>query len=193
VRQFASTTTIPGCPEPVKAIFAADDDLADLERTGLILAQKYLLEAAPEIQPAAVEQAVTGEIGAVAVRGYVDLIDVNGCIVDLKTGSKKPSAMRASQKLQLTIYTLITPGASGQCRIDSVVKTKTPQLVQQKYTVSKADVRYAETMLASVQVAARAGIYTPHRESMFCNRSKCAYWRACEEEFGGEVAGGKEE
>jgi CRISPR/Cas system-associated exonuclease Cas4 (RecB family) len=120
-------------------------------------------------------------------------LDVNGCVVNLKTSSKKPSAPRASQKLQLTIYTLITPGASGQYRIDSVVKTKTPQLVQQKYTVSKADVRYAETMLASVQAAARAGVYTPHRESMFCNRSKCAYRRACGEEFGGEVAGGKEE
>ena len=176
-----------------KATLAADDDVAELERTGLILAQKYLLEAAPEIQPAAVELAVTGEIGGVAVRGYVDLLDVNGCIVDLKTASKKPSAMRASQKLQLTIYTLITPGASGQCRIDTTVKTKTQRLVQHKYTVTKADVRYAETMLSSVQAAARAGVYTPHRESMFCNRSKCAYWRACEEEFGGEVPGAKEE
>jgi hypothetical protein len=49
-------------------------------------------------------------------------------------------------------------------------------------------------LLAVVRVeaaAARAGIYTPHRESMFCNRGKCAYWRACEEEFGGEVAGRK--
>ena len=75
----------------------------------------------------------------------------------------------------MTIYTLITPGASGQRRIDTTVKTKTPQLLQQKYTVSKADVRYAETMLTSVQTAARAGVYIPHRESMFCNRSKCAY------------------
>jgi hypothetical protein len=74
-----------------------------------------------------------------------------------------------------------------------LIKTKTPQYVQQKYTVSNADVRYAETMLASVQAAARAGVYTPHRESMFCSRGKCAYWCACEEEFGGEVAGGKEE
>jgi hypothetical protein len=78
-----------------KATFAADDDVAELERTGLILAQKYLLEAAPEIQPAAVELAVAGEIGSVAVRGYVDLLDVNGCIIDLKTASKKPSALRA--------------------------------------------------------------------------------------------------
>jgi hypothetical protein len=62
----------------------------------------------------------------------VDLLDVNGCIVDLKTSSKKQNVPRASQKLQLTIYTLITPGASGQCRIDTTVKTKTPQLVQQR-------------------------------------------------------------
>jgi hypothetical protein len=166
VRQFASTTTIPGCPEPVKAIFAADDDLADLERTGLILAQKYLLEAPPEIQPAAVELAVTGEVGGVAVRGYVDLLDVNGCVLDLRTASKKPSGLRASQKLQLTTYTLITPRASGQCRIDSLIKTKTPQCVQQKYPVSKADVRFAETMLASVQAAAGVQFYSARRAAI---------------------------
>jgi hypothetical protein len=92
-----------------------------------------LLEAAPEIQPAAaVELAVIGEIGGVAVRGYVDLVDVNGCIVDLKTSAKKPSTPRASQKLQLTIHTLIAPGASGQWHIDTAVKTKTPQLIQQR-------------------------------------------------------------
>ena len=42
--------------------------------------------------------------------GYIDLIeqDRNGriIIVDLKTASKKPSAMQANQNLQLTAYSL---------------------------------------------------------------------------------------
>ncbi len=50
----------------------------------MILAQKYLVEAP-----------VAGQSGGVAVRNYVDPMDVNGCIVDLKTASKKPSAPRA--------------------------------------------------------------------------------------------------
>ncbi len=77
--------------EAEKAHFEEDDDRAELERTGAVLVQKYLVEAAPEIIPIAVEHPVSGEIGGVNVRGYVDLLDSNGCIIDLKTSSKKPS------------------------------------------------------------------------------------------------------
>jgi hypothetical protein len=40
--------------------------------------RKYLDEAAPEIRPAALEQSILGEIGGVPVRGYIDLVDVDG-------------------------------------------------------------------------------------------------------------------
>ncbi len=73
--------------------FAKDDDLAELKRTGAVLARKYLEEAAPEIRPAMLEQSILGEIGGVPVRGYIDLVDVDGRIIDLKTSGKKPSGI----------------------------------------------------------------------------------------------------
>jgi hypothetical protein len=62
-------------------LFAKDDDIAELQRTGAVLARKYLEEAAPEI-PATLEQSILGEIGGVPVRGYIDVVDVDERIIE---------------------------------------------------------------------------------------------------------------
>lgn len=170
-----------------QAVFAADDDPAELERVGAVLAQKFLLEAAPEIQPAAVELPVSGIIGGVPVRGYVDLLDTDGRIVEFKTAAKKPSPVDASHALQLAVYRQITPGASGHARLYTIAKTKVPAIYQQKYEVSAADIRHAEIMLPLVQAGMRSGLYCPNRQYMYCSRSGCSFWRECEQEFGGTV------
>ena len=83
---------------------------------------------------------------------------------------------------------MITPGASGLCRLDTVTKTKTVQVVQQSYQVGADDRRFAETLYPMVQESIRDGIYPPHRSSPMCSRRYCGYWRDCEREFGGRVA-----
>ncbi|HWQ52163.1 MAG TPA: PD-(D/E)XK nuclease family protein [Bryobacteraceae bacterium] len=69
------------------AHFREDENPVELRRTGERLVAKYIAEAAPQIQPAAVEFEVEGKIGGVAVRGRVDLLDVEGTPVDLKTAA----------------------------------------------------------------------------------------------------------
>jgi hypothetical protein len=58
-----------------------------------VLLRKYLEEAAPDIRPAALEQQVLGEIGGVKVRGYIDIVDVDGNIIEVKTAAKRPSGI----------------------------------------------------------------------------------------------------
>ena len=72
--------------------FRDDEDPGAIGKVGEQLIAKYMDEAAPWIQPAAAEVDVTGEIGGVAVRGKVDLLDEEGRIVDVKTSARKPSA-----------------------------------------------------------------------------------------------------
>ncbi len=169
------------------AQFAERDAQAELERTGTVLVQKYLIEAAPDITPIAVEHPVSGVIAGVKVRGYVDLMDSNGRIIDLKSSSKKPSEITPDYKRQCTTYTRIMPGASGKVTVQTLVKTKTPQLIEQNLTVGPEDVRHIEIIYPLVQEAMRSGLYTPNRNSMFCSRKSCAFWKGCQEEFGGEV------
>jgi hypothetical protein len=89
--------------------------------------------------------------------------------------------------LQLTSYTMITPTASGLCRLDTVTKGRTVNLTQKGFHVGPADRRYVETIYPMVQESIREGIYLPHRSNNLCSRKYCGYWRSCEREFGGAV------
>ena len=48
-------------------------------------------------------------------------------------------------------------------------------------------IRHTQVIYPLVQEAMRSGLYTPNRKSMFCSRSGCPFWKACEAEYGGEV------
>lgn len=171
----------------VDAELREDEDTSELVATGEALATAYISEAARSVQPLAVEQAVAGEIAGTKVRGIVDVMDVNGCVVDFKTVSKRPNGVTAEHGLQLTTYVMITPGASGLCRLDTVTKTKTVQVIQQTYEVGLEERRFAETLYPMIQDSIRDGLYPPHRSNPLCSRRHCGYWRACEREFGGRV------
>ena len=199
-RQNLSTGRDMGTEEPREvfdeewslAIFDAalreDEDVDELAATAQILVAAYVTEAGGTLQPSAVEQTVQGEIAAVKVRGIVDLLDTDGRVLDFKAASKRPIGLSAEHSLQLTTYAMITPGASGLCRLDTVTKTKTVQVIQQSYPVGSEDRRFAEALYPMVQESIRDGIYPPHRSGSMCSRRYCGYWRECEREFGGRVA-----
>jgi hypothetical protein len=84
--------------------FRDDEDPAALGKVGEQLVAKYMDEAAPWIQPAAVEVDVAGKIGGVSVRGKVDLLDEDGRVVDVKTAARKPSGIAPDYAFQLATY-----------------------------------------------------------------------------------------
>ena len=79
------------------------------------------------------------------------------------------------------------PGASGEVRIDSLVKTQTVQIVQQAYTVEEPDIRATQVLYPMAQKAMGSGMYCPNRRSMLCSQKHCSFWKHCQEEFGGRV------
>jgi CRISPR/Cas system-associated exonuclease Cas4 (RecB family) len=170
------------------AEFREDDEPAALIETGCALVAKYMADAAPLIRPQAVELPVEGVIAGVRVQGIVDLLDMEGRIIDFKTAARRPAGITPEYRLQLTTYSMITPGSSGSCRLDTVTKTKTVELVQQSCEIGPEERRYAETLYPMVQEAMRDGIYPPRRAGPLCSRRHCGYWRVCEREFGGHVA-----
>ena len=171
------------------AEFRDEEDPVALIETGRALIAKYVADGAASVQPKAVELPVQGVIAGVRVQGIVDLLDTDGRIIDCKTASRRPVGITADYGLQLTTYSMITPGATGACRLDTVTKTQDVQLVQQSCTIGAEERRYAETIYPMVQDGIRDGIYTPRRGSSFCSRRYCGYWRECEREYGGRIPG----
>jgi len=175
------------------AAFGADEDVDLLKRQAAVLTRKYLDEVAPEVQPAAVELPIQGTIAGVKVRGFIDLLDVQGRIIDLKTAARKPTGLSADYAFQVATYRQLCLGASGKARVDTLVATKSPQVVTQEYTVSPADLKMTEKLYPLVQEAMQEGIYLPNRASNLCSYRHCAFATACEAEFGGRVKGNEEE
>lgn len=154
---------------------------------GATMVAKYLEEAAPQVQPAAVEAKVSGMIGGVKVAGYVDLLDRDGRLIDSKSALKPFKGIAHDHRLQLTSYAMITPAATGDCRLDTVTKGRTVSLIQKSFSITEKDRQYAETVYPMVQDSIREGIFLPRRNSPLCSKRYCGYWNACENEYGGSV------
>ena len=169
------------------AEFSEHDDVDQLKRSGAVLAAKYLAEAGPGIQPAAVELPFVGAIAGVAVRGIVDLVDTSGRVIDLKTSSRKSKTIKSDHAFQLATYTALTPGASGAARIDTLVSTKKPQLIQLDHTPGEQGRKLVERLYPLAAEGMAAGLYMPNRSSTICSRRHCNFWRECMLEFGGVV------
>src|ERR1039458_5094258 len=166
--------------------FPSGESQGDMRRLGERLVAKYMDEVAPKVEPAAVELDVQGEISGVSVRGRVDVLDVEGRLIDFKTASRRPSCVSPDYAFQLATYRQITPGASGEVRIDSLVKTQTVQIVQQSYTVEEPDIRATQVLYPMAQKAMGTGMYCPNRQSMLCSHKHCSFWKDCEQERSGE-------
>ncbi len=170
-----------------QTVFREDENPRELGKLGERLIARYMAEVAPLVKPAAVEMDVQGVIGGVAVRGRIDLLDVQGRLVDIKTASRRPSGVSWDYAFQLATYRQITPRASGEARLDTLVKTNTVQLVQQSYVVSDSDLRATQVLYPCIQESIRNGLYLPNRDSLMCSRRHCAFWHDCQKEYGGTV------
>lgn len=168
--------------------FRDQEDPSELALTGERLVHLYMTEVAPGIHPAAVELAVEGEVGGVKVGGRLDLLDVDGTVVDWKVVAQTPKDIDPLHAIQLATYAHITPGANGNIRVDSLVKLKTPKLYQVSRPLDEDDMRAPVLQYPLAQAAMRSGHYLPNRGSNLCSRRNCPFWRACQDEFGGKVA-----
>jgi len=171
--------------EAAETVFDSKETPAEIAAAGRQLVALYLRLAAPKIQPAAVELPVSGAIAGVPVSGVIDLVEDNGTIVDLKTAKSSPNGLNADHAFQLATYATLRQ--ARQVRIDTLVKTKSPRLVQMSRTLTPAHLDEPRKLFPMIQEAMQQGLYVPNRKSMLCSRRNCPFARHCEQEFGGQV------
>lgn len=168
------------------ATLDAEESAGELADLGHGVVSLYMDHVAPTIQPAAVELAVAGRIGGIPVTGYIDVLDVEGRVIDLKTAAKKPAGIRPDYRNQVTTYAMLEPRATA-ARLDTIAKTKTLTITTQTVEVGEADRRFTERLYSIAHEQMRGGVYAPNRASFLCSRKHCPYWERCEDEYGGRV------
>src|SRR5712692_9919826 len=154
-------------------------------RTGEGLVRIYMERVAPKIWPAALHQPLHGVIGAVRIRTELDLIDVDGTLIDIRISQR--ARIDPMHRFELATCARLAPGASGVVRSDILVARKTPQHLERTWEVTEADIRWTDSLYQLAQHAMQRGYYMPNRNSRHCSRHHCPYWRRCEQDFGGVV------
>jgi len=84
--------------------FRDDENPSELAACGEGLVAKYMDEVAPRIDPAGVEMRVQGEIAGVSVQGWLDVLDVSGQIIEIKTAARRPCAIEPDHRFQIATY-----------------------------------------------------------------------------------------
>ena len=172
-----------------EAEFHRDEDPGQLRLEGEGLTMLLMDRWAPTIEPAAVQLKVSGPIGGVPVRGYIDLLDVDGRVIDLKTAKKTPSEISSDYRFQVATYARLLPReATGIGMVATAVRNKTPKIVEHTFQIDASDVASVERLYPIVQQSIRKGVFLPNRSHFMCSRRYCSAWRVCEKEFGGKVA-----
>src|SRR5713101_6755282 len=120
------------------AIFCDDEVPETIGSIGERLVREYMERVAPQIWPAALHQPLHGVIGAVRIRTELDLIDVEGTIIDIRTSQS--ARMDQMHRFQLATCARLAPGASGVVRSDILVARNTPQHFERTWEVTAAEI-----------------------------------------------------
>jgi RecB family exonuclease len=159
----------------------------DLRDAGFAMVRVYMEQAAPAIEPAAVEEHVEGVIAGVPVHGYIDVRDVRGRIIDIKTAKKKPAGITAAQRLQVATYAMLHPQASGEVQIATLTKTRTVALHTESATIAPPDRKLTGHLYSIARDQMHTGLVVPNRASFLCGKN-CSYKARCLNDYGGVFA-----
>ncbi len=149
----------------------------------------YMQELAPKVQPSLVQDRFLVEFENTdwAFLGYIDLVTTDGVVVDNKLLGRSPVQDDVDQDLQLTAYALGYQvkygGLPAGLRLDCIIKTKTPKVVQVATSRTEAEINRFLKLLGHVAHAIDQGIIYPRPGGWWCGPKACQFWIECHERF----------
>jgi len=190
----------PGRPteDQLLRIFAADlatqvrdgvplrGDADALRTQGERLLEVYLRETLPKAVLAVelpfevpIVDPRTGTELPAPLRGYVDLVEADGTLVEIKTAARKPDRVAVQLHLQLSAYSYAMTRIyreRPQARLDCLLKTKEPRLERIPAERTVADDGRLFTLASTVLGAIEAGSFFPNPGWMYRD---CEFRRVC--------------
>ena len=204
VEWFHRQRMVGGMPtaEQVERMFEADWYAQNLEplvfsdresRDGLLekgraMLRLYVSEQETHPAPAFVEQPFevevhdpeTGEVFDLRLRGFIDLVEQDGTIVDLKTAGRSLEAGGLERHLQLSCYalaSLIATGSVPKLRLDMLYKTVRPRLERLETTRTTNELAWTAQLIREVALAIQTEHFFPN-PSWRCQ--ECEYFAHCQ-------------
>ncbi len=154
------------------------------ETVGLVTV--YHKDLSPKINPIASEKEFILETDQdYSIKGVIDLIDMNGTIIDHKTTGRTPSEISADHALQGIIYCIANE--TSRYAFNYAVKNKTPKTVSLEAKAEMTDKEYVLEVVGRMDHAIKSGVFLPNRNSFMCSKRSCGFWQECESKYKGRV------
>jgi len=164
-------------------VFPHKEDAESLREKGTVLLAQYLMVMA-ESKAKAVEEPFeldlvdpeTGEDLGVRFRGFIDLVEEGGVLVDVKTAARLPEPGGLERHLQLTTYALVfylLHGVIPKLRLDMLLKLKAPRVEQLCTQRSLPDLAWTARLIERATRAIEQGHFFPN-PSWRC--TECEYF-----------------
>lgn len=169
--------------EAKETAFDKDENPGEIKDQGVQLLKSYFDEVAPHVQPLEVEREFLVNIRTtkLPLKGYIDLIDNQGNIIDHKTTKRSYPQDTAEKDLQLTAYAMAYRAMHGRqengVRLDVMVRNKQPKIQQLYGKRSEAQIGRFIRLAEQLENGINSGVFYPN-ESYLC--SGCGYEGMCE-------------
>jgi len=168
-------------------VFSERDSREGLAEKGRAMLKVYL-EQANGAKPTAVEEPFeldladpeTGEVLDVRLRGFLDLVEDDDVLVDLKTAGRTLESGGLDRHLQLSTYALaflLLHGRIPKLRLDMLLKTAKPRLERHETTRSVEDLSWTARLIREVSLAIETEHFFPN-PSWRC--TECEYFAHCQ-------------
>jgi putative RecB family exonuclease len=162
--------------------FSEDEKPGKIKDEGIKLVKTYHENIAPNIQPAYVEREFNLPLAGLdyTLKGFIDLIDEHGVIIDHKTTKRLMQENVVVNDLQLTAYAfayrLLEKRQEKGLRFDVMVRTKQPKIQQITTTRSEHDINRLFRIIKHVSKAIESELFYPNVNPM-C--PACGYSSLC--------------
>jgi RecB family exonuclease len=169
--------------EAQQTLFQEDEKPGNIKDEGVSILNTYFKYVAPTVQPVDVEREflVDTATTTVPIKGYIDLIDDQGCIIDHKTTKRSYPDNSIAKDIQLTAYAMAYRALQGRnengVRLDVMVRSKQPRIQQLHGTRTEADIGRFLRLAEQVERGIKSGVFYP-TDNYTCGI--CGYHGMCE-------------
>lgn len=164
----------------------------ELKDTGVKTVEAFHKEICVSVEPKAVQirDKILFENVDYCLSVVIDLVDVNGIVIDNKYTKKSWGAGKEFQELDPLVYSVWkTKGNTEESkfRFDIGIATKTPKTQQIPRTISFDEkmgfLKYVAYINDNIERDTERGVFLPNPTNMMCSKRYCGFWKICEEEW----------
>ena len=181
-----------------ETLFFDNDKPEELREVGINSVGHWLKETAPTVQPMSIQEKLEAKIDGsdYELFQFADVITTDNEIIDNKTSGrslpdKNGVVVPHDHRVQLTMYSLGFKYNYGQepssLGLDYLVKNKSPKVQRARWKPNGDDSKLVLSLINRVAKGIDKEVFIPNRAHFMCSKRFCAFWRECQQEFGGKV------